>query len=165
MVTVTQERSAERHRSPRHPQVSVQVGELLADVDEAIAPLIEALWRLGIRTVHSCQSITRTFNLMREADERFYVMFEEIDDLRRMLGLYTGTPLDPRHLRTTWQLALFTRLDDTTGPAESRDVGLRPVVYVPVRHLEAVTSIARRHVEQLDPLPTTTPDTEWSNHP
>ena len=156
MVAVTSERPATRARSPRHQQVTVRVAHCSAEIDEGVAPLIEALWQLGIRTVHSCQSITRTFNLMREPDERFYVMFDEVDDLRRMLGLFVDTPLDPRRLITTWQFALFVRGDDTQV-AELPEVGLRPVVYVPVRHLAAITSIAQQHAAQ---HPRT--HTEWS---
>jgi transcriptional regulator with XRE-family HTH domain len=42
-----------------HKQVPVQVGRLQAEVDEGIAPLIEAIWRAGIETVMSCQQNTR----------------------------------------------------------------------------------------------------------
>lgn len=38
-----------------HPQVSITHGELAADVDEEIAPLVLGLWRLGLQTMQSCQ--------------------------------------------------------------------------------------------------------------
>ena len=38
-----------------HPTVPVSHGELSADIDVEIAPLILACWTLGIQTVHSCQ--------------------------------------------------------------------------------------------------------------
>jgi hypothetical protein len=38
-----------------HPQVTVQVGDQKADVDEELAPLIEALWVLGLDSWLSCQ--------------------------------------------------------------------------------------------------------------
>lgn len=40
---------------PRHPTRPVAVGDLRADVDVEIAPLVEAVWRLGLRTLSSCQ--------------------------------------------------------------------------------------------------------------
>lgn len=38
-----------------HEQVTVQVGDREADIDKAIAPLIEELWKADIDTVMSCQ--------------------------------------------------------------------------------------------------------------
>lgn len=38
-----------------HRQVAVSHGDRAALVDEAIAPLIGALWRADVETVHSCQ--------------------------------------------------------------------------------------------------------------
>lgn len=38
-----------------HPVREVRVGKRSADIDEMLAPLIEALWRLGIETLTCCQ--------------------------------------------------------------------------------------------------------------
>lgn len=38
-----------------HPTVRVTVGDREADIDEAMAPLVEGLWKLGIETQSSCQ--------------------------------------------------------------------------------------------------------------
>jgi hypothetical protein len=38
-----------------HPQVTVRVGTMTADVDEMLAPVVEAAWRNGIQTLTSCQ--------------------------------------------------------------------------------------------------------------
>jgi len=43
-------RKREKHRT-----VKVQVGEMQADIDEEIAPLIRELWEAGIETLNSCQ--------------------------------------------------------------------------------------------------------------
>jgi len=43
------------HEGTFHPQVHVALGDLEADVDEGIAPLILAMWGADIDTVMSCQ--------------------------------------------------------------------------------------------------------------
>jgi hypothetical protein len=40
---------------PDHPQVRVTCAAWEADVDETLAPLIEAIWRQGVPTAFSCQ--------------------------------------------------------------------------------------------------------------
>lgn len=42
-------------RGTHHPQVTVSVGEHSAEVDEQLAPLIDALWTAGLSTTRSCQ--------------------------------------------------------------------------------------------------------------
>lgn len=42
-------------RVGKHKTVQVRVGEMRADIDEEIAPLIRELWRAGIDTLNSCQ--------------------------------------------------------------------------------------------------------------
>ena len=39
-----------------HPVRRVTVGDQSADIDEELAPIIEAIWRLGLRTWTSCQN-------------------------------------------------------------------------------------------------------------
>jgi len=39
-----------------HKQVRIRHGEMEADVDEEIAPLILELWRAGVETISSCQN-------------------------------------------------------------------------------------------------------------
>lgn len=39
-----------------HPVRHVSVGEMSADIDEELAPIIEAIWRLGLRTWTCCQN-------------------------------------------------------------------------------------------------------------
>ena len=38
-----------------HPVRTVRVGDRSADIDEMLAPLVEALWRNGFQTFTSCQ--------------------------------------------------------------------------------------------------------------
>lgn len=42
-------------RLGKHRTVRVSVGEMEADIDEEIVPLVRELWRAGIETVNSCQ--------------------------------------------------------------------------------------------------------------
>ncbi len=42
-------------RVGKHRTVRVSVGEMEADIDEEIVPLVRELWRAGIETVNSCQ--------------------------------------------------------------------------------------------------------------
>jgi hypothetical protein len=50
-------RNAKRREAegPPHKQVLVEVGDMAAEVDEGLAPLIRELWRAGIHTTMSCQ--------------------------------------------------------------------------------------------------------------
>jgi hypothetical protein len=38
-----------------HPVTTVQVGNLVAEIDQMLAPVVEATWRNGIQTLTSCQ--------------------------------------------------------------------------------------------------------------
>ncbi|MCW6010649.1 hypothetical protein K1W54_39780 [Micromonospora sp. CPCC 205371] len=38
-----------------HPVTTVRVGAMTAEIDEMLAPVIEAIWRNGIQTLTSCQ--------------------------------------------------------------------------------------------------------------
>jgi hypothetical protein len=62
----------------RHRAVLVEVGSRREEIDEAIAPLIHALWMAGVPTLMSCQ----------ETDPGFaWIEFEELDHLGRFLSL------------------------------------------------------------------------------
>ena len=47
--------TAHRHETVRHETVHVEVGDMDADIDVGIAPLIEEIWRAEIVTINSCQ--------------------------------------------------------------------------------------------------------------
>jgi hypothetical protein len=38
-----------------HPVTTVRVGSMVAEIDQMLAPVIEATWRNGIQTLTSCQ--------------------------------------------------------------------------------------------------------------
>lgn len=111
-------------------------------VDEGLAPLIEGLWVLGIRTRYSCERSTRRINLMRHPRDVAYLMFPDPSDLLRMMALFVDTELDPRQRRSEWTYELFPRYaaDALTG----EPVGLHPVVYIPVEQVGTVTDTVRR---------------------
>ena len=124
----------------RHPTVQVTVNGTSAPIDEAIAPLIEGLWQLGIRTRASCQDRVYRLNLMRNERHGFYIMFADTEDLRRMMTLFVDGLLDPRRHGTGWQYQLFPRFDDVPTAPGDPVVGLHPVVVIPIEHLDFVTS-------------------------
>ena len=39
-----------------HPVRRVTMGEMSADIDEELAPIVEVIWRLGLTTWTSCQN-------------------------------------------------------------------------------------------------------------
>jgi hypothetical protein len=45
----------DQYESNIHPQITIQNGDRLAEVDVGIAPLVLALWRSGLDTVSSCE--------------------------------------------------------------------------------------------------------------
>jgi hypothetical protein len=63
----------------RHVQVAIQVGHRRAEVDERIAPLIEAVWRLNLDTMGSCED--------RPVDYQYpgmaYIWFPRLKDANR----------------------------------------------------------------------------------
>lgn len=124
---------------PRHPQVRLTVDGFTVEVDELLAPLIEGLWLLGIRTRFSCQSVTRKLNLVREPREWFYVMFADAEDLRRMMALFVGTPLDPTLRTSSWRYELYPEFRDSTDDLST--VGLHPVVLIPVEQMSQVAAV------------------------
>lgn len=68
-----------------HPTIRVRVGEEEADIDELIAPVIESLWQLGIRTQSSCQGGRGT---------RAHITFPDPEDAAAFLNII-GSEFDP----------------------------------------------------------------------
>jgi len=99
-VALTDEEMEHVRRVAFHPQVHITTGRWEADVDEAIAPLIRALWELKIETVMSCIGTwpkdpiaQKWFRHIghREDDPPFvWIEFPEQDDLLRFLELAAG---------------------------------------------------------------------------
>ncbi len=40
---------------PKHKTIHVNIGDLEADIDEMLAPLVKEIWKAGISTANSCQ--------------------------------------------------------------------------------------------------------------
>ncbi len=60
---------------PHHRQVTVQVGDWQAEIDEGIAPLIQEIWRAGIETFMSCQQDFHGWIWIQFADVKNAVAF------------------------------------------------------------------------------------------
>jgi hypothetical protein len=67
-----------------HPQARVTVGDLTAEVDAEIAPLIEALWKLELITLNSCH----------DQDGRVWIHFATAWHAERFLDAVAGEPDD-----------------------------------------------------------------------
>ena len=61
-----------------HRAVLVEVGKYSELIDELIAPLIQELWRAGIRTLMSCQGAE---------DDKIWIAFNEAEQLARFLNI------------------------------------------------------------------------------
>ncbi len=64
-----------------HTAVLIEVGAWREEIDEAIAPLIEAIWMAGIPTMMSCQETEPGMA---------WIEFEELDDLQQFLNLVSA---------------------------------------------------------------------------
>lgn len=69
-----------------HRQVHIALGELSAEVDERLAPLILELWRAGIKTALSCQ---------QHLTSKAWIAFTTADDAKRFLDIICSG--DVRH--------------------------------------------------------------------
>jgi hypothetical protein len=66
--------------APPHRQIQSSRGVL---IDEGIAELVEAVWRVGIDTSHSCQggqAVNFEGDRWRDDDVRAYILFPTVDD-------------------------------------------------------------------------------------
>lgn len=70
---------------PRHRQVRIEHEGVSAEVDEGIAPLILALWRLGFRTLASCESWPVLSE--RVGRDTAYVSFETGEEAGAFAGI------------------------------------------------------------------------------
>ncbi len=97
----TEEELEHVRATPTHPQARIEHRDLVADVDEAIASLIMALWRAGIPTVMSCIGtrpddadpiIQRWWDYCRSDDEpaMVWIEFGEQDHLLAFLSIAAG---------------------------------------------------------------------------
>jgi hypothetical protein len=77
-----------------HKQVRIEHGEMSAEVDEKIAPLILALWRAGIETFRSCQH--------HGPSGKVWIGFASADDVAAFLELVVGMDGGVWSRRGTW---------------------------------------------------------------
>ena len=137
-----------------HEMTTVSMGPRSAEIDTQLAPLIEALWRLGIETSFSCEGRTARGPDLPEREEPWgYILFPDVEDLRRFLELFSHTELstrrfgsDPGNRRPTsptWERAVHIK---RSGPDDSVDEsdGIRLVglVRFPASDIEAMTHVA-----------------------
>lgn len=98
-----------------HKQVAIQWGDLRAEVDYKIAPLILALWKLGIHTVNSCQE-----NRPRTA----WIEFLTTDDAKQFLGIVAVYPDEEDEKEPFWE-TLYGRITQC-GSANDWEYHLHP---------------------------------------
>jgi hypothetical protein len=88
----------------RHVQVAIQVGHRRGEVDERIAPLIEAVWRLGLDTMGSCEDRPQDY-------PRFpgmaYIWFPRLKDAKRFEEVLKNAGIeyvfDPKQSTIGWK--------------------------------------------------------------
>jgi hypothetical protein len=91
-----------------HKQITVQVGEREAEIDEAIAPLIRELWKADIETRHSCQEslpgITWiSFATAYDAEKFLDIVAEYDEDPHSLYGRITGRWHCPGRVAPIWE--------------------------------------------------------------
>ena len=139
-----------------HASTTVSVGSRTADVDTELAPLIEALWRLGIDTTHSCQGTTGQGPDLPPRDEPWgYIRFPDVEDFRRFLELFSHTELSTRRFRSdpgnrratslTWERSVFINRSGAGDTVDETDgVRLVSIVRFPSSDIEAMSRIVSR---------------------
>lgn len=144
-------------RRPRHAQRLVTFGERSAEVDAGLAPLISALWRLGIDTTFSCEGTTAQGPDLAPREEPWgYISFRTAEDLRQFLDLFAHTELaerrfrsDRNHRRATspiWEIAITVHRFAEDETLDDGTVRLPSRVGFPSRDIESMTRIVRYRV-------------------
>lgn len=68
-----------------HKGVWVEHGDMAAEIDELLAPLIKTMWKLGIKTIESCQGTPTEKNPNDNGWCRIYFM--GVEEARKFLAL------------------------------------------------------------------------------
>jgi hypothetical protein len=94
------------HPQAEHLQRHIRHGEMEADIDTMLAPLIRRLWKNGIRTCSSCQE---------NEPEVVWVQFPDYEDGARFLG-FAGKRLLAYHWQKDYCYDTeLSNLDDEDG--------------------------------------------------
>lgn len=128
-----------------HPATVVAHGDLTAEVDLELAPLVLETWRAGITTIHSCQDVGENLaglavdlphlaDVVRREAGRASIGFAGLDGLLAFLdALANAGPRDGFYERIAhwaspdaWQLALGTRDVGLEVDTDDRRGGLAP---------------------------------------
>ena len=129
-----------------HPQVELEIDGRIEFVDEELAPLIAALWRLGVSTAYSCQDATPPARLVERDGERqgyVQIVFPDAEELRKLLSLLPESDL----LHSAFQFPRGARWQYTLRPR--REPSLLRTYTAPPLRLQVSAFIPR---EQLQPL-------------
>ncbi|ALG10776.1 hypothetical protein [Kibdelosporangium phytohabitans] len=95
-----------------HPVRTIRVGDRSADIDEMLAPLVEALWRNGFDTFTSCQNagesnadwaetLPHMAAYVKSREGWAYVDFPIGDGLRFLTAIAQAGPRDAFYVRMT----------------------------------------------------------------
>jgi hypothetical protein len=109
-----------RRQVTRHREVAIEYGELRADVDEPLAPIVLRLWQLGIPTTGSCQGPWQD-------QSHGYIQFETADGATRFLALIAAASERGRHSLSQRVLGGMYADPDVIGEDELWDFACWPV--------------------------------------
>lgn len=154
-----------------HPATTVTWGELAAEVDVALAPLVLETWRAGIATIHSCQDVGENVaslleelphlaDVVRRETGRASLGFADADAMVAFLDAVAGAgPGDELYERMVhwatpeaWQLVVAVR-DEGAADAEEGPSGshLAPASYqvrFPATDVPEMTERLCRHNQE-----------------
>jgi hypothetical protein len=68
-----------------HKGVWVEYGDMAAEIDELLAPMIEIIWKLGIKTDESCQGTPTEIYPNNDGWSQIY--FHDFEEARKLLVL------------------------------------------------------------------------------
>jgi hypothetical protein len=115
----------------RHNQVHITVDDRDAEVDEGVAPVIEACWRLGIETVVSCQEnrpemMWVNFASALDASAFLEAILPKIDDsleglYYRAIGLRDAEDCDVFRRERVWQWSTSVQDINTSDDLDEND--------------------------------------------
>ena len=158
----------------RHLQTLVEVNDLRAEIDTALAPLIEAIWQLGIRTEYCCEDQGWVPENAESKCNWSYVIFSSVEDFQRFLNLFADSELSGRrflqppsrakreeHARLRWRHHLMVEPDSAKYRCSFNDapLGSQHLVHFRVRMMlptDDITAVVQHlcaHGDGNGPIP------------